>query len=146
MKRRALLVLAAKAAGLSADVKFVERSQVEAVFIDMTRMDTAAAILFSVNMDNAEMAKLALRHRVPTMGISDEYAAQGGLMGFSMDHGNDMRHAASINDKVLWGMNPADIPWELPDRQHFAINVGTARLLGLTVPPDLLLRADQVIQ
>lgn len=51
-----------------------------------------------------------------------------------------------LTDKLLRGIKPADIPWELPDLSHFAINLRTAKALGLTVPADLLLRADQVIE
>jgi putative tryptophan/tyrosine transport system substrate-binding protein len=70
----------------------------------------------------------------------------GGLISYDMFHGNFMRRSASLIDKVFRGMKPAEIPWELPDRSHLAINLATAKLLGLTVPPDLLLRADQVIE
>jgi putative ABC transport system substrate-binding protein len=49
-----------------------------------------------------------------------------------------------IIDKMFRGMKPAEIPWELPDRSHLAINLGTAKLLGLNIPTDVLLRADQV--
>jgi putative tryptophan/tyrosine transport system substrate-binding protein len=57
-----------------------------------------------------------------------------------------MQRIASMIDKVFRGMKPAEIPWELPNRSHLAINLATAKLLGLTVPPDLLLRADQIVE
>jgi ABC-type uncharacterized transport system substrate-binding protein len=73
------------------------------------------------------------------------YVERGGLMTFTMYHDQPFFRFASIFDKVFKGMAPAEIPWELPDRTHFAINLGTAKLLGLKIPESLLLRADKVV-
>ena len=67
-------------------------------------------------------------------------------MRFSMYHDNTDQREVAILDKLLKGIKPADIPWELPDRSHLAINLGTARLLGLKISTDVLLRADQVVE
>ena len=67
-------------------------------------------------------------------------------MSFNMYHGRPEQSAAAIIDKIFRGMTPAEIPWQLPDRSYFAINLRTAKALGLTVPADLVLRADKVIE
>ena len=72
------------------------------------------------------------------------YIEHGGLMTFAMYHQND--RTSTIVAKLLRGVKPADIPWELPNRSYFAINLATAKLLGLTIAPDLVLRADQVVE
>jgi len=137
--------MAARAAGLAAEVKIVERSELERIFIDMKRVGTAAALLYFVDLDRAAIAQLALRHRVPTI-LDAVYVKHGGLMSYTVYHSNFVQRTASIIDKVFRGMKPAEIPWELPDRSHLVINLRTARLLGLTVPADLLLRADKIIE
>ena len=137
--------MAARAAGLAAEVKIVERSELERIFIDMKRVGTAAALLYFVDLDQAEIAKLALRHGVPTI-LDADYVKHGGLMSFTMYHADFVQRTASIIDKVFRGMKPAEIPWELPDRSHLVINLRTARLLGLNIPSDILLRADQVVE
>ena len=84
-----------------------------------------------------------------TFGSAGNISARledGWLMSFSMYHGDRLKRITSIIDKLFRGIKPADIPWELPDRSHFALNLATAKLLGLTVPAELLLRADQVIE
>jgi putative tryptophan/tyrosine transport system substrate-binding protein len=138
--------MAARAAGLAAEIKIVDRSELERIFIDMKRVGTAVALLYFVDMDRAEIAKLSIRHGVPTMLYGSGYVERGGLMTFNMYHENEGQRFASIVDKLLRGIKPADIPWELPDRSHLAINLGTAKLLGLKIPTDLLLRADQVVE
>jgi ABC-type uncharacterized transport system substrate-binding protein len=137
---------AVKAAGLKSEVRLVARPEVEQVFVDMKRSGgTSAAFVLFVTLQRAEMARFALRHRVPTMGSEPDYVERGGLMSFGMYHGSPQRFFLMI-DKILKGMKPADIPWELPDRTQLAINLGTAKALGLTISQDLLLRADQVVE
>ena len=95
---------------------------------------------------NPISAEIAIRHRIATIYDERVYVDRGGLVSFEMYHEDPVQRIASMIDKVFRGMKPADIPWELPDRSHLAINLVTARLLGLTVPPDLLLLADQVVE
>jgi putative ABC transport system substrate-binding protein len=138
--------IAAKAAGLASEVRIINRSEIERVFIDMKRSGTAAALLTFADPDLAEFARLALRHRIPTMFHDSEYVEKGGLASFGMYHEDEMRRHAVMIDKILRGMNPAEIPTELPDRSQLAVNLSTAKVLGLTIPPDILLRADEIIQ
>jgi putative ABC transport system substrate-binding protein len=92
------------------------------------------------------VAKLAIRHRVATMSNRAGYVEHDGLMSYSMDHSQPLGRFASTIDKVLRGVKPAEIPWELPDRSHLAINLRTAKALGLKIPSDLALRADQIVE
>jgi putative tryptophan/tyrosine transport system substrate-binding protein len=139
--------IAAKAAGLSVEVRMVDRSGFERVISEMKGFGAQAALIESPDFDMAEVARLANRHGVATMLEGEgDYVKHGGLISYDMFHGNFMQRSASLIDKVFRGMKPAEIPWELPDRSHLAINLGTAKLLGLTIPPDVLLRADQVVE
>jgi len=93
------------------------------------------------------LTDLALRHRMPTMGDDRAYSAQAGfLMSYGFDPYALLRQAATYIDKILRGAKPADLPIEQPTKFELVINLKTAKALGLTMPPSLLLRADEVIQ
>jgi len=70
----------------------------------------------------------------------------GGLMSYGADEQDSYRQAAIITDKIIKGAKPADIPMEQPTKFQFAINLKTAKALGLTIPQTLLLRADQIVE
>ena len=89
---------------------------------------------------------LALASRLPTSHTVREYVEAGGLMSYGPNWRDMWSRAAEIVDKVLRGTKPADIPVQQPSTFDFVINLKTAKALGLTIPPSLLLRADQVIQ
>jgi putative ABC transport system substrate-binding protein len=91
------------------------------------------------------IAALAVQHRMRSIG-SLEHAANGGLMAYSVDFGELFHRSAAFVDKVLKGTKPGDLPIEQPTRFHFAINLATARTLGVAVPPSILARADNVIE
>jgi putative ABC transport system substrate-binding protein len=93
-----------------------------------------------------ELAELALRHRLPTMFDDPSNAAAGALMSYGVDRAEMYRRAAAFVDRVLKGTKPAEIPVEQPTKLKLVINLKTAKALGLTIPPVLLLRADQVIE
>jgi len=94
----------------------------------------------------ARLAGLALKSRLPAMWGLREYAEAGGLLAYSTDLGDLARGAATFVDKILRGAKPADLPVEQPTKFELVINLKTAKALGLTIPPSLLARADQVIE
>jgi putative ABC transport system substrate-binding protein len=88
----------------------------------------------------------AIAARLPTMHGVREYVEAGGLMSYGPDWPQMWSRAADIIDKILRGAKPADIPVEQPNKFDLTVNLTTAKALGLTIPPSLLLRADQVIE
>jgi putative tryptophan/tyrosine transport system substrate-binding protein len=92
------------------------------------------------------LAELALKHRLPTMfGVRDN-VVDGGLMSYGPDHNELTRRAAVYIDKILKGAKPAELPVEQASKYQLVINLKTAKALGLTIPPSLLARADEVIE
>jgi putative ABC transport system substrate-binding protein len=94
----------------------------------------------------ARIAELAMKHRLPTMHFFREAVEAGGLLGFGTNNLQMWRNAAKYVDKILKGTKPGDIPVEQPTKYEFVINLKTAKALGLTIPPSVLARADEVIQ
>ena len=94
----------------------------------------------------ARLAELAARSRLPAIFGQSEYVEAGGLMSFGTHFHDLFRRAATHVDKILKGAKPADLPVEQPTTVEFVINLKTAKALGLTIPPSLLLRADQVLE
>jgi putative ABC transport system substrate-binding protein len=90
--------------------------------------------------------QLALAARLPTMLGNREFVAAGGLMSYGPNFPDLFRRAADLVDKILRGAKAADIPVEQPTKFDLVINLATAKALGLTVPPTLLARADEVIE
>src|SRR5438552_5587108 len=103
----------------------------------------SSSMLFT---SRTRLADLALKNRLPTMFAQSEYAEVGGLMAYAADFSDLFRRAATFVDKILKGAKPADLPVEQPTKYGFVINLKTAKALGLTIPPSLLGRADEVIQ
>jgi putative ABC transport system substrate-binding protein len=89
---------------------------------------------------------LAARHRLPAVYPFPYYVSSGGLICYGPDTVEQYRRAASYVDRILKGENPSDLPVQAPTKYALAINLKTAKALGLTVPPQLLARADEVIE
>jgi putative ABC transport system substrate-binding protein len=96
--------------------------------------------------NRARIIRLALNEGLPTILSYDDYVEAGGLMSYGPNYADLFRQAADMVDKILHGTKPSDIPVEQPSKFDFAININTATALGLTVPPTLLVRADEVIE
>ena len=91
------------------------------------------------------IAQLAAKRRLPSVG-DREYAEAGGLLGYAVNRPEVFRRAAVFIDKILKGAKPGDLPFEQVDRFELVMNLKAAKALGLTIPPSLLGRADEVIQ
>jgi putative ABC transport system substrate-binding protein len=87
----------------------------------------------------------AAQTRLPSVFANRESVEAGGLMSYGASKRDNFRRTASFVDKILKGAQPGDLPVEQPTKFELVINLKTARALGLTIPPSLLLRADQVI-
>jgi len=93
-----------------------------------------------------EICKLALQGKLPTVSRGRQHADAGCLMSYGENVDDMVRRSATYVDKILKGAKPADLPVELPTKFELVINLKTAKALGLTIPPSLLQRADQVIE
>jgi putative ABC transport system substrate-binding protein len=100
-------------------------------------------LLFSFR---ADIASLAVKHGLPSISPYREAAVAGGVMAYGASLPDQVRRAAAYVDKILKGSKPADLPVEQPTTFELVVNLKTAKALGLTIPPSLLLRADQVIE
>jgi putative tryptophan/tyrosine transport system substrate-binding protein len=92
------------------------------------------------------IAEFAHETRLPAVAWTNTFPEAGGLMSYGVAEGHSYRRAATYVDKILKGAKPADLPVEQPTKFELVINLKTAKALGLTIPPSLLLRADQVIE
>jgi putative tryptophan/tyrosine transport system substrate-binding protein len=102
-----------------------------------------SAVLFS---EKQRLAKFAIENRLPTMFEQREHAVAGGLACYGANLSELYRHAASFVDKILKGARPADLPVEQPTKFEFVINLQTAKVIGIDVPPTLIALADEVIE
>jgi len=93
-----------------------------------------------------QITQLALKNRLPTSFAFREYVDEGGLMAYGASFVDMAGLAAVYVDKILKGAKPADLPMEQPTKFELVINLKTAKSLGLTIPPSVLLRADEAIQ
>ena len=110
----------------------------------------AGAVLVTAQTRNynrpREIAELALRHRVPSRFGEPVAVRLGGLMAYTTDWVELSRTAAGYVDRILRGANPADLPISFATKFSFVVNLQTVRTLGLTIPPAMLLRAQEVIE
>jgi putative ABC transport system substrate-binding protein len=144
-------VIQSVAPSLGVDVRPINlrvRSEVERTISAFARppngglIVTAGAASFS---DRELIAALAARQKLPAVAPYRFFVSSGGLMSYGVDLADQFRRAAGYVDRILKGDKPADLPVQAPTKYELAINLKTAKALGLTVPPPLLARADEVI-
>jgi ABC-type uncharacterized transport system substrate-binding protein len=99
-----------------------------------------------LNRYRKEIADLAIKNRLPSMYEAKDYVESGGLMSYAASDADLFRRAATYVDKILKGAKPADLPVEQPTKFELVINLKTAKQIGLTIPPNVLARADKVIR
>jgi ABC-type uncharacterized transport system substrate-binding protein len=98
------------------------------------------------NTHQKRIIELAVKHRLPAMYAEKEYVVAGGLMTYAASVPDMYRRAATYVDKILKGANPAEIPVEQPIKFEFVVNLTAAKQIGLTIPPNVLVRANEVIR
>ena len=121
----------------------------ESAFSAMTRERAGALLVVTDGMfffNRTRLADFATKSRLPAMLGYREYVEVGGLMGYAASLPDLWRRAATYVDKILKGAKPADLPMEQPTKFELIINLKTAKALGLTIPPSVLIRADHVIR
>jgi ABC-type uncharacterized transport system substrate-binding protein len=137
---------------LELQVKIVnvrDRDDLKRVFATMARERVDALVvpadpfLFTERLRVVDGAR---EHRLPAMCATREFVEAGALMSYSVRLSEQFRRAALFVDKILRGASPATLPVESPSQYELVINMKTAKALGLTIPPSLLLRADQVLE
>ena len=138
---------------LRLELQSVEVSRAEDLdraFSAVTQQRAQALVLPGANpvgfINRGKIATFAQRNRLPSMYPTREYVEAGGLMSYGPSLPDLFRRAATYVDKILKGAKPADLPVEQPTKFELVINLKTAKALGLTIPPSLLQRADQVIE
>jgi putative ABC transport system substrate-binding protein len=140
--------LGGRALGLQLQVKAVhDPSDFERAFSEMRGAGAVVQlddVLFTSH--RSQMVKLAARNQLPVMYGLRDFADVGGLMAYGADLPDQYRRAATYVDKILKGAKPADLPVQQPVKFDLVINLKTAKELGLTVPPSVLARADEVIE
>jgi ABC-type uncharacterized transport system substrate-binding protein len=142
--------VAARALGVGLQVVEARGSDdFDRAFSDMTRARAGALTVLPSNMflrEHRRLVDLAAKNRLPAVYPSREFVDAGGLMSYGANFADLFRRAATYVDKILKGAKPADLPVEQPTKFELVINLKTAKALGLTIPPSLLQRADEVIQ
>jgi putative ABC transport system substrate-binding protein len=147
--RKALL----EAVQMAADVRKVEikamtvhsSDQLDSDFADFAAWG-AEALLVHPALPQKEIAALAIKRRLPAVSPSSAFCGVGGLASYSPDIETLAHQAATFVDKIAKGRKPSDLPVELPTRFRLKVNLQTARAIGLSVPPTLLARADEVME
>ena len=142
--------LAGKA--LKIQIQFLDArgpKDVETAFREATKRRADAILVPTmpiVAAQRAQIADLAVKNRLPAMYGQPEYVDVGGVMFYGTSITDLFRRAATYVDKILKGAKPADLPVEQPKKFEFIINLKAAKQIGLTIPPNVLARADRVIR
>jgi putative tryptophan/tyrosine transport system substrate-binding protein len=108
----------------------------------------ALAIISSpfINSHQKRIADNAAKNRLPAIYPRDDFVENGGLMSYGPDRVEPYKRVASIVDKILKGRKPAELPVEQPTKFELVLNLKTAKALGLTIPPVVMMRAEKVIK
>jgi len=142
--------LPARALGLQLhSMEVSSEEQFEGAFKDAIKARSTALAMtdFALGFSNQKrIAELAAKNRLPAIYSRGDFVASGGLMSYGADDSERFRRTAVMVDKILKGTKPAEIPVEQPKSFEFVINLKAAKQIGLTIPPNVLVRAGQVIQ
>jgi putative ABC transport system substrate-binding protein len=123
--------------------------KLDGAFKDAAKSRSAAVAVVATSLASANLklvADLAASHRLPTIFERADFVTSGGLMSYGPDRAEGYRRAAVMVDKIFKGAKPADLPVERPMKFELVFNLKTAKQIGLTIPPNVLARADRVIK
>jgi ABC-type uncharacterized transport system substrate-binding protein len=138
--------LSGKATGTMIDPIMIRNpEEIDAVFIALEK-DPPDTVIVQPSLPTKRIAELALKHRIPAVCPFRPFVEDGGLMSYWVSEAEFYRRAAVFVDKILKGTKPADLPVEQPTRFELVINMKTAKVLGVTLSPAILARADEVIE
>src|SRR5262249_13483251 len=129
--------------------KLHQADEIDKAFGEMSKAHVDALLVVLsplVTLHSKRIAELALQHRLPGMYPTRQFAEEGGIAAYGPLLSDLYRRAATYVDKILKGVNPADLPIEQPMKFEFIINLKAAKQIGLTIPPNVLARADKVIR
>jgi len=124
-------------------------AEIEKAFAKMAKArPDAILVLLSpvITLNSKRIVELALDQRLPGVYPTNQFVEEGGVIGYGPRIGDMYRRAATYVDKILKGAKPGDLPVEQPTKFDLAINLKAAKQIGLTIPPNLLARADRVIR
>jgi putative ABC transport system substrate-binding protein len=142
--------LAARSFGIQLQLSDIRGSDdIETAFraASKSRSDALLVLASPVIISNVpKLVELAAKNRLPTMYPFVEFVDAGGLVTYATNYNALYRRAATFVDKLLKGAKPADLPVEQPTKFEFVINLKTAKQIGVTIPPNVLVRADRVIK
>jgi putative ABC transport system substrate-binding protein len=130
-------------------VELSDAGEMEKTFAELIKMRVDALLVVLsplVTLNSRRIVELALKQRLPGMYPTRQFVEEGGLMGYGPLLGDLYRRAATYVDKILKGAKPGDLPIEQPTKFELVINLRTAKQIGLTIPPNVLARADRVIK
>ena len=138
--------LGGDATGMTIDPILIHApEELDAAFAAMAK-EPPDAVIVQPSLPTKRAAELALQYRIPAVSFVRAIVEEGALMTFGVVEADVYRRVAVFVDKVLKGAKPADLPVEQPTRFELVVNLTTAKALGLTVPPSILARADEVIE
>jgi putative ABC transport system substrate-binding protein len=142
--------LAAQAFGVKLQyLDVLDPKDIETVFRAASKGRADAVLVLGspvLNSKRTQIADLAIKSRLPATYYAPEWVEDGGLMSYGVSFTDSYRRAATYVDKILKGAKPADLPVEQPTKFELVINLKTAKQIGLTIPPNVLARADKVIK
>ena len=121
----------------------------EPAFAEMAKARGSGFVVISsplATLNSKRIVELALKYRLPGIYPTGQFVEEGGLMAYSMSIAAMYRRAATYVDKILKGAKPADLPVERPIKFEFIVNLKAAKQIGLTIPPNVLVRADKVMK
>ena len=140
---------AARARGVQLPILTSTESEIDAAFATLDELQAGALVVDPdgfLSSRRGQLVALASRHAVPAIYAHRQFVAAGGLISYGIDDTAVSRQVGIYVGKILKGAKPADLPVEQPTKFELVVNLKTAKALGLTIPPSILPRADEVIE